>query len=264
MGFKPQGFPSTFVHAIILLGLMALQALIFDVDGTLAETEEAHRQAFNETFLAHQVANEWPDPHFNWVWDRKTYRRLLKTTGGKERIAAYLEQDLGIDPGPWTDRIKAIHVAKTARLSSLLAEGGLDPRPGIETLLSTAREAGLALAIATTTSRPNVDAVCRACFGRDALDVFDVVAAGDEVDHKKPAPDVYLLALERLGRPAEVCLAIEDSLNGLRSAHAAHLRCLVSPSFYCSQDDMSAAECLIPDFSDITLADLHPLVPDAP
>ena len=107
--------------------------------------------------------------------------------------------------------------------------------------------AGLALAVATTTNRPNVDALCEACWGRPAREVFDVIAAGDEVAAKKPAPDVYDLALARLGIGAHEAIAFEDSQNGLRSARAAGLRTLVTPSVYTETDDFSGADWVLPD-----------------
>lgn len=222
-----------------------LRALIFDVDGTLAETEEAHRQAFNEIFAEEGVAADWPDPANDWSWDRALYTRLLETTGGKERIAAYLRDDLDIDPAPWRERIAAIHVKKTARFGEILAGGGLGLREGVKETVEAARARGVRLAIATTTSRPNVEAVCRAGFGAAASEVFEVIAAGDEVAKKKPAPGVYELALERLGLPAEACVALEDSRNGLDAALGAGLRCVVSPSLYTAHQRFDGAAAVI-------------------
>lgn len=217
-----------------------LRALIFDVDGTLAETEELHRRAFNETFAAQGLG---------WRWNRGTYKRLLKTTGGKERIAAYRAETGAAAPD-----IAALHRAKTARYTDLMARGGLALRPGVAGLIARAGNAGLRLAIATTTSRPNVEALALACFGRPAALVFDVIAAGDEVAAKKPAPDVYRLALARLGLPAEACLAFEDSRNGLLSARAAGLRTVVTPSAYTGDEDFTGAWRVLPDLAGLELA----------
>lgn len=216
-----------------------LKALIFDVDGTLAETEELHRQAFNEAFAAAGLG---------WHWDRAAYRQLLKTTGGKERIARHIES-LGGDPA--TVDIPALHMEKTRRYTALVAAGGLPLRQGIGALIKDARNLGLKLAIATTTSRPNVEALCQAAFGRRAERVFDVLACGDEVRVKKPAPDVYLLALARLGLPPRDALALEDSRNGLLSAKAAGIACIVSPSAYTDGEDFSGALALVPCFSEL-------------
>ena len=232
---------------------MPLKALIFDVDGTLAETEELHRQAFNETFWAHSVADLWPDAKNGWKWDQLTYRRLLATTGGKERIAAYLRDDLGIDPAPWTDQIAAIHRTKTERYVALIAGGALRLRPGISELIDEGLRAGLKLAIATTTSRPNVDELLRFCFGPLGGTLFSSIHAGEDVVRKKPAPDVYILSLDRLGVPASECIAFEDSRNGLIAAHAAGLRCIISPSMYTAGDDLSGADLTVNEFSEVKL-----------
>ncbi|WP_200833932.1 HAD-IA family hydrolase [Tabrizicola flagellatus] len=222
-----------------------LEALIFDVDGTLSETEELHRQAFNQTFAARDL---------DWHWTRDDYRRLLTTTGGKERIARHIAE-LGADPGAFD--IPALHRDKTDRYTALMAAGGATLRPGIAELIASARASGLRLAVATTTSRPNVEALTRATFGRPAEAVFDVLACGDEVPAKKPAPDVYLLALHRLGLPPGAALALEDSRNGLRAARAAGLACVVSPSVYTESEDFAGAAAVLDDFT--AVADLKAL-----
>ena len=225
-----------------------LRALIFDVDGTLAETEELHRRAFNEAFAGAGL---------DWRWSPELYAELLKTAGGKERIAAYLRdhrgeaRDAAWDAAGDAAWIVELHRDKTARYGALMRAGALDLRPGVRALIEDARAQGLKRAIATTTSRPNVEALCSACFGRPATDVFDVIAAGDEVAAKKPAPDVYALALDRLGLPAAACVAIEDSRNGVLSARAAGLRCLVVRAAYTRNDDMSGADGVFERFADI-------------
>ena len=239
---------------------MPLNALIFDVDGTLAETEELHRRAFNETFAAFDVNHDWPDQERSWQWDEETYARLLKTTGGKERITQYLSEDAVIDPAPWKSRITELHRAKTTRFGELLGNGELELRPGIAELIEHARRLRLRVAVATTTSRPNVEALSRACFAQDADEVFDVIAAGDEVAAKKPAPDVYQLALKRLELAPTDCLAIEDSLNGLIAAQSADLFCVVSPSAYTRTEDHSAADLLLPEFERVDLDDVQKMM----
>lgn len=216
---------------------MTLQALIFDVDGTLAETEEAHRAAFNAAFAA------WG---LDWCWSRDDYRRLLKTTGGKERMRAY-QADLPEGARRLSeDEIARLHEDKTARYAEILACGDLTLRPGIADLVACAREAEVKVAVATTTNRPNVEALTRACWGRPAERIFDVIAAGDEVAAKKPAPDVYQLALARLGLPPRACIALEDSHNGLMSAMQAGLAVIVTPSVYTDDEDFTGATCRLP------------------
>lgn len=197
----------------------ALAAVIFDVDGTLAETEELHRLAFNEAFAAAGL---------DWVWDEPLYARLLAVTGGKERIAAYIASDAP-QAGLGSADIARLHADKTRRYTARVAAGGMALRPGVARLVGELEAAGIGLAIATTTSRPNVDALLAATWGRNP---FAVIACGDEVARKKPAPDIYRLALARLGLPAAACLAVEDTLNGLHSAADAGLRCLITTSLY--------------------------------
>lgn len=220
-----------------------MKALIFDVDGTLAETEELHRRAFNLAFAYHEL---------DWHWDRPDYGRLLKTTGGKERIAAFVREDLCQDPDPAL--IARLHEVKTACYRQLFARGGLCLRPGIGDLIASARHAGLLLAVATTTTLSNVAGLCECCFGQPLEEVFDVVAAGDEVATKKPAPDVYELALRRLGLEARDCCALEDSRNGLLAARGAGLRCIVSPGRYTRHETFREADLVVPEFSDSAVA----------
>ena len=221
-----------------------MKALIFDVDGTLAETEELHRRAFNDAFAATGLL---------WCWDRDRYRDLLATTGGKERIARFMA-DEGLDPA--SVDVPALHADKTARYVALMDAGAIDARPGVRALIKAGRAAGLRLGVATTTSRPNIEALCLALFGAPAARVFDAIAAGDEVPAKKPAADVYRLALDRLGLDPGDALAFEDSLNGLRSAHGAGLACVVAPGNYTAHEDLADADLLVADLSQVGLADL--------
>lgn len=223
---------------------MNLRALIFDVDGTLAETEEAHRTAFNQTFAA------WG---LDWNWSCEDYHELLKTTGGKERMRAFQDSLLQTGSRISDNDIARLHKDKTAAYGAILEHGGLGLRPGVAELVKAARRAGIKLAIATTTNTPNVEALCRCCWGRSALDVFDHVAAGDMVAQKKPAPDVFLLALEQLGLPADECLALEDSQNGVMSARRAGLRVLVTPSAYTNKDNFEHADWVV---SSLQMSDL--------
>ncbi|MFZ1680762.1 MAG: HAD-IA family hydrolase [Rhizobiaceae bacterium] len=228
---------------------MRLEALIFDVDGTLAETEEAHRRAFNETFAAFGL---------DWQWSAEDYRVLLRTTGGKERMKAHAETlGVAIDD----ELVARIHKAKTARYGEIIAQRDLALRPGIADLVAAAQARGIRLAVATTTNRPNVDALVEATFGKPAGAIFEVIAAGDEVRAKKPAPDVYLAALERLGLPAGSCLALEDSRNGLRSAMAAGIATVVSPSRYTAGEDFAGAVAVIGEFTALSLDEAERLLP---
>lgn len=226
---------------------MQIKALIFDVDGTLSETEDVHLRAFNDTFDAFGL---------DWNWDRDLYRELLKTTGGKERMAAYFRDHLG--EAPDTDLIARIHVDKTKRYGALISDGAACLRPGVAELIADAAQAGCRLAVATTTNRPNVDRLIQATLGRAASEVFEVIAAGDEVENKKPAPDVFNLALAGLGLAPLDCVALEDSRNGLMSANRAGLPCVVSPSAYTNDAEFPEADAVVACFTRIaTLDDLH-------
>jgi HAD superfamily hydrolase (TIGR01509 family) len=153
------------------------------------------------------------------------------------------------------EEIANMHKEKTAAYVAILGRGKLELRAGVAELIDTARKNGLKLAVATTTNTPNVEALCQCCWGVSALEIFDHVAAGDMVDNKKPAPDVFLLALAQLGLPPEECIGFEDRRNGVLSAKGANLRVLVTPSAYTDADDFSDADWVIPD---LTRANLPP------
>jgi HAD superfamily hydrolase (TIGR01509 family) len=214
------------------------RALIFDVDGTLAETEEAHRQAFNDAFT---------EAGLDWRWDVERYGALLAVTGGKERIGRHLD-DLGAPPDdPRRALIAGLHARKTELYVARVASGDVRLRPGVEALIARARRCGVALAMATTTTRANVDGLLKACLGPEALGWFDPIVCGDAVARKKPAPDVYLSALAALRVSPADALAIEDSGNGVRAARAAGLRVVVTPSLYGASDDVSEATLVVKD-----------------
>ena len=214
------------------------RAIIFDVDGTLAETEEGHREAFNRAFA---------EAGLPWSWDRDLYRKLLAVAGGKERIRHFIE-DYGAEgfQGDDLDRfIKALHAKKTAAYTEIVRAGRLNLRPGVRELIAEARERGFRLAIATPTTPANIDALLSATFGDRGRDLFEVICAGDSVPNKKPAPDVYLRALGELDLPAAKCVAVEDSRNGLLSARAAGIETVVTPSIYTHGEDFAGAALVV-------------------
>lgn len=226
------------------------QALIFDVDGTLAETErDGHRPAFNAAFR---------DCGLAWHWDEQRYGALLAITGGKERIRHYATHYApAIAARPDFDALVGqLHRIKTAHYLRLVDQGQLPLRPGIARLIGEARQAGLRLAIATTTTPENVDALLRANLGPDAPGWFDVIGAGDIVPAKKPAPDIYQWVLDRLALPPSACLAIEDSEIGLKSALTAGLRCVVTVSEYTRGQDFRGAWQLLQGLAGSSLAEL--------
>jgi HAD superfamily hydrolase (TIGR01509 family) len=220
-----------------------LRALIFDVDGTLADTEEAHRDAFNAAFA--QVG-------LDWHWSKELYARLLQVAGGKERIAHYWQT---LDPDEARGNcvrkvIDEIHAIKTRHYENRISGGKLPLRPGIERLVREAHAAGMPMAIATTTTPANVDALLRTPFGQDWRRFFTAVCDAGTVSKKKPAPDVYLAALDALQLPAAECLALEDSENGLRAAAAAGIPTLITPNGYTDQEYFEGALLVVPHLGD--------------
>ncbi|HEX3138560.1 MAG TPA: HAD-IA family hydrolase [Rhizobacter sp.] len=240
---------------------MSVEALIFDVDGTLADTEEAHRIAFNMAFERHRLG---------WSWSRAEYRQLLEVTGGKERIATYIDSlPLGAaERQRLLGMVSDLHAEKTRFYGEVVNEGGVTLREGVERLLHEAIDNGCRLAIASTTTATNINTLLSATLGSRGLDLFAVIACGDQVRSKKPAPDIYELALSTLGLPPEQALAIEDSLNGLRSANAAGLWTLVTPTFWTQGSDFSRAGLVLPSLATLGFGELiriaHPSRPMSP
>jgi beta-phosphoglucomutase-like phosphatase (HAD superfamily) len=222
----------------------AIRAVLFDVDGTLADTErDGHRPAFNAAFA---------ELGLDWEWDVELYGELLAITGGKERIRHFIENHVpaelarsGLD-----DWIARLHKVKTRHYVEALERGGIPLRPGVARLIRQLREANIKIAIATTTTPENVTGLLKSTLGEDSPGWFDVIGAGDIVPGKKPEPDIYYWVLERLGLPPEQCLAIEDSENGLRSALAAGLDTVVTVSDYTRLQDFTGARVVLSDLGE--------------
>ncbi|MDX1697584.1 MAG: HAD family hydrolase [Thiohalobacterales bacterium] len=211
-----------------------LRAVLFDVDGTLADTEDIHRQAFNAAFSAAGL---------DWEWSQALYGELLAVTGGKERIRYFLERERPAFslPEDVDAFIAGLHARKTDFYVDRLASGTVPLRPGVERLLREARAAGLRLAITTTTTPANVTALLEHSFSEPATDWFEVIAAGGIVPQKKPAPDIYHYTLEQMDLPADACIAIEDSYNGLQSALAGGVATLITVNPYTADHDFTGA-----------------------
>lgn len=229
-----------------------LRALIFDVDGTLADTEEVHRRAFNAAFEAHAL---------EWEWDQALYAELLMVTGGKERLRYYIDH---LDASPearasLASRVPFIHRTKTNIFADFIRDGNISPCPGVRRLIGEARTAGMTIAIASTTSAPNVDALLQACFGAESSDWFAAICTGDIVDRKKPAPDIYLWALESIDVQARNAIAIEDSQAGVLAAKAAGLFTIAVPTKWTCQQDLSKADEVSPSLAAFTLQRLAAL-----
>ena len=229
-----------------------LQALIFDVDGTLADTEMAHLAAFNHAFA---------EMGLDWRWDVPLYTRLLAVSGGKERIKAYWQtletQPKDITGAGMQETIDHLHEIKTAAYEQAVQDGAVQMRPGVLALLSAASAAGLQLAIATTTSPVNIAALLRQAIGPDWKQHFLVIEDASTAPRKKHDPMVYQQTLSRLGLAPEHCLAFEDSENGLRAAMAAGLSTLITPNDFTADHDFKGALRIVPSLHGVGLAQLR-------
>jgi HAD superfamily hydrolase (TIGR01509 family) len=225
-----------------------LQALIFDVDGTLADTESAHLKAFNLAFQ---------EQGLEWVWDVDTYKRLLEVSGGKERILFYWTHQVpdltDLDGLSVRSVVDQIHESKSAFYESLMEAGEVEMRPGVLRLLYEAKKQDIKLAIATTTSNANVRALLVKHLGADALSIFSVIEDASTAPNKKPHPQAYTQALQRLGLTPKSCLAFEDSHNGLVAATKARLQTVITPNVFTQHHDFSGAWLLSKDLSEVRL-----------
>lgn len=214
---------------------MALRALIWDVDGTLAETErDGHRIAFNAAFEALGLP---------WRWDEARYGELLSVTGGRERLL----HDMASQPqAPHSAEarealVRQLHRLKNERYGQIVAAGRLPLRPGVAALMADCRRAGLPMAIATTTSRVNVEALLGAHLGAGWAQDFAAVVCAEDAPRKKPDPQAYGLVLAQLGIAAHEALAVEDSPPGVRACLAAGVPVVVTRSVYFASADVAGA-----------------------
>ena len=228
------------------------QALIFDVDGTLADTESAHRAAFNQAFTEFGL---------DWHWDETLYTELLHVSGGKERIQHYwktVHPDMReLDGMALTETINRLHELKTAAYEAAVNSGAVHLRPGVLRLMNEAHAQGVQLAIATTTSPVNIAALLRLAIGADWRMQFTAIGDASTAPIKKPHPQVYLQMLDALHLPASQCMAFEDSSNGLRASVAAGLATVITPTRYTADHDFTGAMRVLPDLSQVDLAQLR-------
>ncbi len=229
-----------------------LKALIFDVDGTLADTELAHLRAFNQAFEQEGMG---------WHWTLAQYTELLAVSGGKERMLHHWRQvspDMTeVGAGAVQATIDRLHDVKTAFYEAAIQEGAVAFRPGVLSLMEEARAAGLKLAIATTTSPANVAALMRSGLGAQWRSMFSAVGDAGNAPLKKPHPQVYLRVLADMALPARDGLAFEDSFNGLRAACAAQLATVITPNAFTAHHDFSGALRVVPDLGGVKLEQLQ-------
>jgi HAD superfamily hydrolase (TIGR01509 family) len=229
-----------------------LNALIFDVDGTLADTESVHLEAFNHAFRQEGL---------DWHWSTEQYTQLLDISGGKERMLHHwrtVDPDMKeVDAGAIADTINRLHEIKTAYYENAVNSGAVTLRPGVLALMNEARVQGLQLAIATTTSPVNIAALMRSAIGLDWRSHFLAVGDSSNAPIKKPHPQVYLKVLADMGMSAPECVAFEDSSNGLRAATAAGLDTVITPNSFTAHHDFKGALRVVPDLSQVNVARLR-------
>jgi HAD superfamily hydrolase (TIGR01509 family) len=223
-------------------------AIVFDCDGVLADTErDGHRPAFNQTFREFGLPIDWSE---------EAYAAKLQIAGGKERMASELTPDfvraynLPEDSEGQASALAAWHKRKTQIYTEMVGAGGLPARPGIRRIITAAQDAGWKLGVASTSAEASVRAILEQAVGPDRAARFDLILAGDVVPHKKPAPDIYRLALQRLGVPAEETLVVEDSRNGLLAADRAGLRCVMTVNGYTEEEDNTEAILVVTSLGD--------------
>ena len=222
----------------------ALEAILFDCDGVLADTErDGHRPAFNQAF---------EENNLDLVWDVDRYGVLLEVGGGKERMTAHWNEvgwPESIPEEARTDKVKELHLRKTDIFMDLIDDGAIPLRPGVLRLVDEAIDAGVKLAVCSTSNEKAVSNLVSTLMGPDRAAKFQVFA-GDMVKAKKPAPDIYLMAVEQMGLDKSRCVIVEDSFIGLGAAKAAGISCIVTKSSYTADEDFTGADMIVEELGE--------------
>jgi len=228
-----------------------MKAIIFDCDGVLVDTErDGHRVAFNKAFAQKGYAIEW---------SVELYGKLLEISGGKERMIHYFDSygwpsnvvDLATPYGADKDAlIKELHKLKTDLFIQIIESGELPLRPGIARLIDEAIAADVTLAICSTSHERAVNLVAEKLLGSERKTRFSAILAGDVVSKKKPDPEIYNLASERLSLEPSKCVVIEDSRNGLLAAKAAGMYCVITTNGYTKEEDFTEADLIVSELGD--------------
>jgi len=216
-----------------------MKALIFDCDGVIAETEkDGHRESFNRAFK---------EAGIDARWSVEEYQELLKTAGGKERMKVYFSKNQSRFPGIVFDDdiIRDLHKRKTEIFMEMCRNGELPVRPGIRRIINEAHEKGLILAVCSTSNEKSVETLIRSSVGEKEFCYFNSIFAGDIVRHKKPAPDIYNLVKEKYGLEGNECFVVEDNRNGLLAAKSAGMHCIVTVSYYSTEEDLKEADMVV-------------------
>ncbi|WP_298447937.1 HAD-IA family hydrolase [Ferrimicrobium sp.] len=220
---------------------MTLEAVFFDVDGTMAETErEGHRVAYNAAFaeLGYPVH-----------WDPELYGELLAVMGGKERIQHYWAQHPEL-PLLSDAQVERIHSVKARHFSELMEHGGIGLRVGVRRLLDELNERKIPVSIASTITLEGLDALLRHNLGAQWRDRFRFLGVGDVVPVKKPDPAIYRWLLEQHGVDPRSVVTLEDTRAGLLASVGAGIATLVTPSDYTRDQDFSEAACVASSLGD--------------
>ena len=222
---------------------MLLSAVLFDVDGTIAETEELHRKSFNESFKEFNL---------DWFWDKPIYKELINIGGGKERIQHYMKRAWPemLEYKNLSKYIDSIHKVKNEIYEDYLNEETITFRPGIKRLISELKESRIRIALVSSSSKTNIENLLLKGLQFKSIDFFDLIAHGDCTKNKKPSPEIYEWALEKLKLSAQSCIAIEDSPRGLDSAVAAKIKVIVTPSELTSDENFEDADLVVSDLGE--------------
>jgi len=222
---------------------MLLSAVLFDVDGTIAETEDFHRRSFNESFREFNL---------DWFWDEAIYKELINIGGGKERIEYYIRRAWPemLDYKNLTKYINSIHKVKNEIFEDYVVESEIKPRPGIVRLIKELKENNIRIAIVSSNSEENLHTLFKQGLNIDPNKTFDLIAHGDCTKNKRPSPEIYEWILEKLRLPSQSCIAIEDSPRGVEAAHNANLNTLVTPSIFTKDEDFREVKLVLSDLGE--------------
>jgi len=222
---------------------MLLSAVLFDVDGTIAETEDFHRKSFNESFREFNL---------DWFWDEAMYKELINIGGGKERIEHYIKRAWPemLDYKNLTKYINSIHKVKNEVFEDYILESEIKPRPGVIRLIKELKENNIRIAIVSSNSEKNLHILFKQGLNINPKKTFDLIAHGECTKNKRPSPEIYEWVLEKLRLPPQSCVAIEDSPRGVESAKNANLNILATPSIFTKDEDFSDAKLIVSDLGE--------------
>ena len=222
---------------------MLLSAVFFDVDGTIAETEELHRKSFNESFKEFNL---------DWFWDKPIYKELINIGGGKERIQHYMKRAWPemLEYKNLSKYIDSIHKVKNEIYEDYVKEEKLTFRPGVKRLISELKENKIRIALVSSSSKTNIENLLLNGLQFKSIEFFDLIAHGDSTKNKKPSPEIYEWALEKLKLSAQSCIAIEDSPRGIDSAVSAKIKVIATPSELTIDENFEAADLVVSDLGE--------------